>query len=246
MYNDPLGIESDMSNSVPDRGWTEDGYQIDISDFLLAGATPSSLGTATGAAPFRTRVQTPFNGIRWDNAANTAGVIAQLQLPGQFSFESDALVVIPTLRYSGSGSDAAPQFQIAASYFRPGYASGLIDQTVAPTVAAGNLTLGEATVQTIQNTRTTNRQMLALNASATVDGFVQFPFDFSFGVPGKTDPGANYINKFKAQTMLTLQMFPSVAVGANNNLDLISCVLRWKRCGSLTARDARDAFDRVH
>lgn len=241
MYDNPLAIEGTLLNGEPNTGFWEDWAFIAPDDFYQPGAAAYvRLPLATGAVPFLARVQSPWYGIRWDDAAGTNAVITQVQLPGEYDLNNDACVALVTARYSGAGAAVADlALQLTANYFQPGYALGTIATTVTPTLAAGDLVAGEATTQQIAGTGAQQSRELGGFAVGALAGFYTYIFDLSLGVSGKTTSGAADINRFKPLTMLQLSLAPSAAAGATNNIDVLGVTIRIKRSSTLFNRDVR-------
>lgn len=237
---DRLNIEPGIDQSEPNRGYWADYTFIRPDDFHQNGTPYVRMPLATGAVPFLERVQSPFMGVRWDNAAGTASIGCELKLPGEYDASVDQLQLIPTIRYSGAGAAAADlAMTIAANYFQPGYAAGNIAGTVTPTIALGTLVAGDTAIQQVVAAGSQATRELGGFAAAAVAGFYDYTFDFSFGVEGKTVAGTNNVNKFKPLTMLNLTLAPSAAAGANNNIDLLGVLVRIKRSATLNNYSAR-------
>lgn len=230
---DKLNFEPGVDQSEPNRGFWADYTFIKPDDFHQNGTPFVRMPLATGAVPFLERVQSPFMGVRWDNAAGTASIGCDLKLPGEYDPSVDQLQLIPTIRYSGAGADAGVAMTIAANYFQPGYAAGYISGATTPTIALGTLVAGETTIQQVAAAGSQATRLLGGFAAAAVAGFYDYTFDFSFGVAGKTTAGTADINKFKPLTMLNLTLAPSAAAGANNNIDLLGVLVRIKRSATL-------------
>lgn len=240
MYDNPLAIEGTLLNGEPNTGFWQDYCFIRPDDFHQNGTPYVRMPLATGAVPFLERVQSPFMGVRWDNAAGTASIGCEFQLPGEYDILNDSLLVIPCIRYSGAGAAVADiAIEISANYFQPGYALGTIASTVTPAIANGDLIAGEATIQQVPGTGNNQHRELGGFAAAAVAGFYNYVFDFSLGASGKTSSGAADINRFKPLTMVNLNIAPTAAAGANNNIDMLGVLIRIKRSSTLNNRDVR-------
>lgn len=259
----PIGAEADAQNSHP-RGGVVCDIPLTIDAWLLTSGAQLGTSAATNA-PYRAAVQGSILGVRWDNTVTTGSVMAQTKLPGEFDPSTDELILIPTLRYSGSGSDVTTlTMQAKADYFQPGHVQTFIDNTVRP-VYGGNWTRGETTIQTMDPTVTTAQivpdnqwsiprgaskaknllleRPLGVVSAASVAGFVDVAFNFSLNTPGKIARGSSDINVFKPLSIVALTLTNSASPGANNNIDMIGAVLRIRRNLSLNRRDARTRRD---
>ena len=238
MAFDPLAHEIGVDRSEPNGGFWEDFKTCNPRDFFTS-LTGVDLPTSSGTTPFITACDTPPHiALRWDNAAGTAIAATQLQLPGQYDARTDRLVALVTSIYSGGGTDATPQLKMGCTYFTPGYADGRIAGTVAPTVAASTLVLGDAATQSVAATSASSvRKQPALAAAADYSSVIVQAFDFSIGVGGKLYTAET--KKFNPLELLYFTLAPSVAVGASNNLDVLAVTFRIRRSASLWNRATR-------